>query len=337
MLYFMNDYTTGAHPAVMEALCRTNSERAPGYGLDRYCQAAVETVRGLCGAPEADVHFLVGGTQANKAAIGAFLRPYEAVIAAGTGHICVHEAGAVERDGHRILVCAAADGKVTPEAVREVTAAHSGEHMVVPRLVYISNTTELGSVYTLAELAALREACTELGLYIYCDGARLGAALDAGKGDFKDYGRYMDAFTIGGTKNGLLFGEALVIIRPELKPYFRNCMKQQGAMLAKGRLLGIQFETILQDGLYLRLAAQANGKARRLSDGLRDLGIPLMVETQSNQVFPILPRETVERLAQDAAFEVWGSSGDGVCVRFVTAWDTPDEEILSLLSLLRQV
>lgn len=334
MLYFLNDYSSGAHPEVMEALCRTNEEKTVGYGLDPYCEAAVETIRGLCGAPGAAVHFLMGGTQANKTAIGAFLRPYEAAVAADSGHICVHETGAVEQDGHRILSRAVPDGKVTPAMVREIAGAHSGEHMVVPKLVYISNTTELGTVYTRGELAALREVCDELGLYLYCDGARLGCAMDAGGTVFADYGRYTDAFTIGGTKNGLLFGEALVIVRPELQPYFRHCMKQQGAVLAKGRLLGVQFETALKDGLYMRLAGQANAMAKKLTAGLKKKWIPFMVPSESNQIFPILSKETAERLAKDVAYEVWGPTDSGVCVRFVTAWDTSEADVNALLELL---
>ena len=262
MLYFRNDYGTGAHPAVLEALCGTNMELTPGYGTDQYTRQAAETIRDLCGVPDA-VHFLMGGTQANKTAIAAFLRPYEAVLAAASGHICVHEAGAVEQDGHAVLRLPAPDGKLTPELLRSAMAGPVNEHTVVPRLAYISNTTELGTVYTRPELLALRRCCDELGLYLYCDGARLGSAMDAGGTGFADYGACCHAFTIGGTKNGLLLGEALVIVEPALRPGFRNCMKQQGAMLAKGRLLGVQFEAVLRDGLYLSLAAHANAQAKR--------------------------------------------------------------------------
>ncbi len=241
MLNFRNDYSAGAHPAVMEALCRTNLELTPGYGTDSYCREAADLIRSLCGAPEAAVHFFTGGTQVNKTALAAFLRPYEAVIAPASAHICVHESGAIEQDGHKVLHLPAPDGKLTPEAVRGAVSAHSGEHMVLPRLVYVSNTTELGTVYSRAELEALRAVCGELGLYLYCDGARLGCAIEAGGAGFADYAALCDAFTIGGTKNGLLFGEALVIANPALQPCFRHCMKQQGAILAKGRLLGMQW------------------------------------------------------------------------------------------------
>ncbi|MBD5162489.1 MAG: threonine aldolase [Oscillibacter sp.] len=335
MLYFRNDYGAGAHPAVLEALCRTNGELTAGYGADRHCLAAAETIRELCRSPEAEVHFLVGGTQVNKTAIGAFLRPWEAAAAASAGHICVHEAGAIEQGGHKILPIPSRDGKLTPAMLRSNLGGPVTEHEVVPRLVYISNTSELGTVYTAAELSALREACDEQGLLLYCDGARLGSAMDAGGTDFADYARTCDAFTIGGTKNGLLFGEALVIVNPALRPGFRNCMKQQGAMLAKGRLLGVQFEAVLRDGLYLELAAHANRLARRLAAGLAARGVPLLVPAESNQVFPILPDAAVDALRESAAFEAERKlDGGRTCVRFVTAWHTADADVDALLELL---
>lgn len=335
MINFRNDYSAGAHPAVLEALCETNMELTPGYGMDTYCQEASDAIRALCGAPEAQVHFFVGGTQVNKTAIGAYLRPWEAVIAAETGHICVHETGSVEQDGHKVIHCPAQDGKLTAEIIRSVLAAHSGEHMVVPRLVYISNTTELGTVYTRSELEALHSVCAERGLILYCDGARLGSAMDAGDTSLADYARLCGAFTIGGTKNGLLFGEALVVTDAALFPFFRHCMKQQGAILAKGRLLGVQFGAVLRDGLYLDLARHANGLARRLTEGLHAKNIPLLVDSPSNQVFPIFPNETVERLEKQAAFEVQQPvDGTHTCIRLVTAWNSTEEDVERFLALL---
>ncbi len=335
MLNFRNDYGTAAHPAVLEAVLRADFRQTPGYGADPFCQEAAESIRTLCGCPGGAVHFLVGGTQANKTALAAFLRPYEAVIAAETAHICCHETGAVEQDGHKIIACPAPDGKLAPDLVRAVAAAHNSEHTVLPRLVYLSNTTELGTVYTLAELRELRRTADQLGLYLYCDGARLGSAIAAGDASFPDYAALCDAFTIGGTKNGLLFGEALVITNPALQPGFRHCMKQQGAILAKGQLLGIQFSAILQGGLYLRLAGEANRLAGRLTAGLRELGVPFLAESPSNQVFPILPNAVTEALAREAAFEVQQAlDGERTCVRFVTAWDTGDEAVDQLLALL---
>ena len=334
MLYFRNDYGAGAHPTVLEALCRTNMDLTPGYGTDHYCQEALETIRNLCNCPGAAVHFLTGGTQVNKTAIGAFLRPYEAAISAASGHICVHESGAIQQDGHAILQFPSPDGKLTPEILRMAAAGPINEHTVVPKLAYISNTTELGTVYTTPELQALRKTCGELGLYLYCDGARLGSAMDAGKTTFADYAASCDAFTIGGTKNGLLFGEALVIVNPALQPGFRNCMKQQGAMLAKGRLLGVQFQTVLQDGLYIKLASHANALAKRLADGLTAKGIPLLVPAESNQVFPILPDREVEKLREKAEFEVERKMDEShTCIRFVTAWHTSEEDVDSLLKI----
>ena len=338
MLYFRNDYGTGAHPAVLEALCGTNMELTPGYGTDQYTRQAAETIRDLCGVPDAAVHFLMGGTQANKTAIAAFLRPYEAVLAAASGHICVHEAGAVEQDGHAVLRLPAPDGKLTPELLRSAMAGPVNEHTVVPRLAYISNTTELGTVYTRPELLALRRCCDELGLYLYCDGARLGSAMDAGGTGFADYGACCHAFTIGGTKNGLLLGEALVIVEPALRPGFRNCMKQQGAMLAKGRLLGIQFEAVLKDGLYRSLAAHANAQARRLAEGLEAMGVALLAPAESNQVFPILPDGAAEALGRSVEFEVErGMDGGRTCIRFVTAWHTSPEDVDALLALMEDL
>ena len=337
MLYFRNDYGAGAHPKVLEALSRTNMDLTPGYGTDNYCQAAAETIRTLCKAPHAAVHFLPGGTQVNKTAIGAFLRPYEAAVAAASGHICVHEAGAIQQDGHAIIQLPAPDGKLTPEMLRAVADSPVNEHTVVPRLVYISNTTELGTVYTAPELRALRGACDEYGFWLYCDGARLGSAMEAGGTAFPDYAEACDAFTIGGTKNGLLFGEALVIVTPALQPNFRSCMKQQGAMLAKGRLLGVQFQAVLEDGLYERLAAHANALARRLAEGLTERGIPLLVPAGSNQVFPVLPDDAVEFLREKVEFEVERKMEEGhTCIRFVTAWHTSEEDVDSLLELFKE-
>lgn len=332
MLFFRNDYGAGAHPAVLEALCRTNLELTTGYGTDPYCGRAADAIRALCRCPDAAVHFLTGGTQVNKTAIGAFLRPYEAVVAAATGHICVHESGAIEQDGHKVVTLPSPDGKLTPDLLRSALRGPVNEHTTIPRLAYISNTTELGTVYSKAELYALREACGALGLLLYCDGARLGCAMDAGGTDFADYAHTCDAFTIGGTKNGLLFGEALVITAPSLQAGFRNCMKQQGAMLAKGRLLGIQYEEILRDGLYLRLAAHANRLAKQLAAGLGRLGVPLLAPAESNQIFPILPDKAVDVLERTVEFEVERRIDEThTSIRFVTAWHTEPENVDDLL------
>ena len=339
MLFFRNDYSNGAHPAILEALCNTNLELTAGYGEDAYCEKAAEVIRQLCQAPRAEVHFIVGGTQANKLAIGAFLRPWEAVISAESGHIQSHEAGAIEHNGHRICLCPTLNGKITPQQIQDICALYTeDETAVAPKVVYISNTTELGTVYSRAELQALRRACDQWGLYLYCDGARLACAMAVSDTDFSDYATNCDAFTIGGTKNGLLFGEALVITNPALMPSFRRCMKQQGAMLAKGRLLGIQFHAALEDGLYMELAKKSIRAARQLREGLQALQIPMLIDSPSNQLFPILHQDTITALQEHVAFEHWSKvDGSRNCVRFVTAWHTTEEEVTALLTLLKNL
>lgn len=340
MIHFRNDYSAGAHPAVLAALTETNLELTAGYGCDPYCEAAANTIRNLCSAPHAEVHFFVGGTQVNKTVIAAALRPYEAVIAAHTGHICVHETGAIENSGHKVIHCPSLDGKVTPEMIREVMSTHSSEHMVVPRLVYISNTTEVGTVYDRAELSALHVVCDKFGLLLYCDGARLGSAMTSKGNDttFSDYAAYCDAFTIGGTKNGLLFGEALIITDYALTAGFRHCMKQQGAILAKGRLLGVQFDAILKDNLYQELAAHANRLAERLTDELAAMNVPFLAQSPSNQVFPIFPNSIVAQLEKDFTFEIQERiDEDHTCIRFVTAWSSTDEDVTALLDAIKKL
>ena len=249
MLRFQNDYSEGAHPNVLRALCDTNLCSTPGYGLDDDCRRAADAIRARFACPDADVHFLVGGTQTNQLAAAAFLRPWEAMVAADTGPINVHETGAIEATGHKAIAVPGADGKLTPAAIADAAAQHCAapgvydEHMVLPRMVYVSDATELGTVYTKAELTALRAACDAHGMHLYLDGARLAQALTAAGSDLQpeDLPRLCDAFYIGGTKNGLLFGEAMVIVNDALKPGFRRAMKRNGAMLAKGRLLGVQF------------------------------------------------------------------------------------------------
>ena len=339
MLFFRNDYSNGAHPVIMDALCRTNLELTVGYGMDDYCQKAVEIIRDLCRCPEADVHFLVGGTQVNKTAIGAFLRSWEAVISADTGHIQVHEAGAIEHNGHRLLLLPTKDGKLRPEQIRQLCATYQqDETSAEPKLVYISNTTELGTVYTKEELFALRAVCDEFGLYMYCDGARLASAMAVTGTDYADYAATCHAFTIGGTKNGLLFGEALIITEPKLMPSFRRCMKQQGAMLAKGRLLGVQYCAALEDGLYMQLARESMEAAGLLAKELAAMEIPMLIESPSNQIFPIFSNDVIAALEKEVSFEHWSKVDEThSCIRFVTAWHTTKDEVLALLALIRKL
>lgn len=340
MIYFKNDYSEGCLPQVLEALTRTNLESTCGYGLDPYCAQAAEKLRARFACPEAAVHFLVGGTQANFTVISALLRPWEAVIAADTAHIAVHETGAVEARGHKVFVTPGRDGKLTAEAVRRVMAEHhngADEHMVLPRLVYISNATELGTVYTRAELEALSAACRELGLLLYLDGARLGAALSAEGCDLtpEDLPRLCDAFTLGGTKNGLLFGEALVLSDPALQPHFRHAIKQNGGMLAKGRLLGVQFSTLLQDDLWLRAAKHANIQAQRLASGLRAARYRLAPPTPTNQVFAVLPRALHAALRDRFEFDAFAPVDETHEIyRLVASWATPPEWVDAFLAAL---
>ena len=334
MYSFRNDYSEGAHPKVLEALTETNLTQTVGYGLDPFCEEAAITIRRLCNAPEADVHFLVGGTQANLITIAAHLRPYEAAIAAHTGHINVHETGAIEAAGHKVCTACSPDGKLTPELVESVLRAHSTEHMVSPRLVYISDTTEIGTVYTKAELTALRRCCDDYGLFLYLDGARLGSALTAEGNDLTlpDLAALTDAFTIGGTKVGFLFGEAIVLTDEGINDCFRYHIKQRGGMLAKGRLLGVQFEAMLENGYYTRLAARANDLAQELKRAFVDHGCALFSDTAANQIFPILPDEAARRLATGYAFSFWERVDDThQAVRFCTNVTTDRADVDALL------
>lgn len=339
MPWFKNDYSVGAHPAVLEALNAINLEKNVGYGGDEHTARAADLIRELCQAPQADVEFLIGGTQTNFTAIAAFLRPWEGVICAGTGHINGHEAGAVEATGHKLFqVPVGADGKLRPgdmDAVLEMTA---DPHMVKPALVYISDATETGGVYTLAELEGLSAYCKAHGLRLFLDGARLGAALTAEDNDvtLPDLARLCDAFYIGGTKNGALMGEALVLTDPALHTDFFRLKKQQGAVLAKGWLLGAQFQVLLENGLYWDLARHGNQMAAKLQAGLLRKGYPMLNETTTNQVFPVVPRGLLKTLDEICAYEVWGPVEDKekVCIRFVTSFATLEEEVDELLTAL---
>ena len=331
MYSFRNDYSEGAHPKVLKALTETNLEQTQGYGLDPRCQKAADLIRVLCAAPDADVHFLVGGTQANLLTIEALTKPYEAVIAAHTGHIHVHETGAVEATGRKVLTVPSPDGKLTPAMIESVSELHSNEHQVKPAMAYVSNTTETGTVYSKAELTALRQCCDRHGLLLFLDGARLGSALACSDLTLGDYAALTDAFYIGGTKNGALFGEALVLPRPRAD--FRWYMKRRGAMLAKGRLLGVQFQALLEDGTFLDAARHANGLALRLRDGIAALGYSLPVESPSNQQFPVLPNAVVEGLlAMGYEFEVDHAVDDRhTLIRLVTSWATPEQAVENFL------
>lgn len=343
MLHFQNDYSEGAHPRVLEALKDVNLIATTGYGCDEHCKAAADRLKEVFACKDADVHFLVGGTQTNLTAAAAFLHPWEAMIAADTGHVCVHETGAIEATGHKVCAVPAMNGKVTPEAVRKLVAEHRTgveEHMVLPRLLYVSDSTELGTIYVKKELEALRAVCDELGLLLYLDGARMAAALTAEGNDLKpeDFAQLCDAFYVGGTKNALLFGEALVIVNDDLKPFVRNVIKQRGGMLAKGWLLGVQFDALFRDNLWLEVAEHANQQAQKLSKGLNDLGVKFYIDSPTNQIFPIFTDEQVEKLKKFVAFDFIAKVDDThSAVRFVTSWATPEENVDFLLLAIQRV
>lgn len=337
MIRFECDYAEGAHPLILQALLQTNEEQTPGYGVDEHCNRAKEYIRRACAAPEADVHFLVGGTQTNAAVIAAALRPYQGVLCAATGHINMHETGAIESYGHKVLTLESADGKISAAQVRRAWEAHytdgSREHIVQPGMVYISQPTENGTLYSRAELTALSRTCRELGLPLYLDGARCGYGLAAPGNDvdLKDLAELTDVFYIGGTKVGALFGEAVVITNPALERDFRYIIKQHGAMLAKGRLLGIQFETLFADGLYFDISAHAVELAMRIRRAFETCGVKLRYDSYTNQQFPILTQEQQKRLAEKYAFELWEQMDEEyAAVRFCTSWATKEEHVCQL-------
>ena len=340
MISFRNDYSEGAHPQVLAALEKNNLITTCGYSMDCFCDEAKDIVRARFSCPQADVHFMVGGTIANTTVIAAALRPWEGVIAADTGHINVHETGAIEASGHKVCAIEAPDGKLTPALVREVMRRHcdgQDEHMVLPRMVYISDATELGTIYTKSELSALHDVCREYGLYLFLDGARLPAALVAEGNDLApaDFANYCDVFYIGGTKNGLLFGEALVITNDSLKPHFRNMIKQRGGMFAKGFLFGTQFKAYFKDDLWLSMARHAVSQAQRIQAAAIEKGYSLYAVSPTNQVFLVLSHAQIERLKQDFAFELNGHvDKDHEAVRFVCSWATRPEAVDALIAAL---
>lgn len=337
MIFLRNDYSLGAHPRILKALSDTNMVHTEGYGLDPFCEEAATLLKSQIKAPDADIHFLVGGTQTNLTAIAAFLRPHQGVIAPATAHINVHETGAIEATGHKIFHMPSPDGKLLPQQVEEAVRLHADEHMVQPKMVYISNATETGTIYTKEELQALRDVCDKHKLYLYVDGARLGCALTAPGNDLTlpDMAQLTDAFYIGGTKNGAMFGEALAIIRDELKEDFRFHIKQRGGMLAKGRLLGAQFSELFKDGLYFELARHANEMAQFLKNGIASGGYDFWGDSVTNQIFPIVPHMLADHLHQQVSFEDWATPDDRTLViRLVTSWWTTEDEVMSFLKQL---
>ena len=341
MIYFNSDYMAGAHPEVMRRLVDTNSEATVGYGCDQYTARATDLIRKACDAPDARVHLLVGGTQTNATVIDGLLARHEGVLAADSGHINVHEAGAIKATGHKVLTLPHKDGKVNAEDVdryiRDFYNDDTYEHMVAPGMLYISFPTEYGTIYSLKELEALSEVCHKAGIPLYIDGARLGYGLAAEGNDvtLRDIARLSDVFYIGGTKVGALFGEAVVITNPAVLPHFTPLVKQHGAMLAKGRLLGVQFEALFEDGLYEKICRETVRLAMRLKEGFKAKGFMPFIDSPTNQQFFTLPNILIDRLMKDVGFELWGPRGEKESkVRFVTGWQTTDEDIDGLIRLL---
>lgn len=338
-LLFQCDYNEGAHPRILERLMETNMEQTIGYGEDDYCKRAAELIREKCGDASLDVHFLVGGTQTNATVIDAALRSHQGVICAETGHINVHETGAVEATGHKVLALPGTDGKITAAQVEEMYLEHGGnEHMVQPKMVYISNPTELGTIYSKKELEDLSCVCKKHNLLLFLDGARLGYGLAASDNDLDlpAIAACCDVFYIGGTKVGALFGEAVVIRNEALKEDFRYFIKQKGGMLAKGRLLGIQFAALFEDGLYESIAKKAIVLADELREAFQAGGYPFFVENKTNQIFVILSEKEIEQLSEKYGFELEQKVDElHRVVRFCTSWATKSENVEKLKEDLR--
>jgi len=328
---FKNDYSEIAHPDILSAFTDIGNTQFEAYGLDVYSKEAIELIRTKIGKPCADVHFISGGTQANLTVIGSILKPHEATIAADTGHIFTNECGAIEATGHKVCITKGENGKILPAEIEKLVTKHSHEHVVKIKLVYISQTTELGSVYTKSELLAIKEVCEKLNLYLFIDGARLGSAVNSKNADFTfaDIADIADAFYIGGTKNGALFGEAIVITNDDLKTDFRYHLKQRGAMLAKGAVIGLQFRALFENNLFDELAKHANAMTARLADGIEKLGFSFASPVESNQAFPVFPNALIEKLQELYEFHVIIkniTSETSVC-RFCTSWATTESTV----------
>ena len=342
MIRFDCDYTQSAHPRILARLQETADIQHAGYGKDDCCERARAYIREACSAPDADIHFLVGGTQANTTVISAILRPHQGVISADTGHISTHESGAIEATGHKVLTVPGCEGKLTAEQVAQVYDEHwastTHEHTVQPGLVYISHPTESGTVYTLAELEAISRVCKERGLPLFLDGARLGYGLAAAGTDvtLADVTRLCDVYYIGGTKVGALFGEAVVIQSEAIKRDFRYLIKRHGGLLAKGFLLGIQFECLFEDGLYFDISRHGVSEAMRLRQGILDAGLPLQYDTGTNQQFPRVPDTLADCLRDRFAFALWEKpDATHSVIRFCTSWATKPEDVDALIAALR--
>jgi len=340
-LSFTSDYMEGAHPKILERLIETNLIKTPGYGTDEFCESAREKIRAACDAPEAEVYFLAGGTQTNAMIIKNLLRPYQGVIGAQTGHIAGHEAGAIEHGGHKVLCVPEHNGKLTAEAVETVAKAFlnddNRDHIVMPGMVYISQPTESGTLYTLRELEEISAVCRKYKLYLYADGARLAYGLACPSNDvtLSDMARLCDVFYIGGTKCGALLGEAVVIPKPGLIPHFFTLMKQHGALMAKGRVLGIQFDTLFTDNLYLELGRSAVSYGDMIRQKLREKGLKLCYDSPTNQLFVMLEDSMRKKLEEKVNVSFWEKPDDThTVIRIATSWATDLEDVHKLLAVI---
>lgn len=338
MIRFECDYGEGAHERILKRMIETNLQQTAGYGLDPHCDRARELIKSECKTNDVDVHFIVGGTQTNTIVLAALLKPYQGVICANTGHIACHETGAIEATGHKVLTVPSDDGKIKPQQILDLYNAHyndsSREHTVQPGAVYISHPTENGTTYRKAELEAISKVCKKCNLPLFLDGARLGYGIAENGSDItlKELAQYCDVFYIGGTKVGALFGEALVISNDNLKVDFRYHIKQRGAMLAKGRLLGIQFETLFEDGLYYQISKHAIELAMKIKNAFANKGFNFLYESGTNQQFPILPNDVMKKLEENYSFTIWAAIDENhTAVRFCTSWATKEENVEQLI------
>lgn len=343
MIRFECDYLEGARPEILEALVKTNMEQTAGYGTDEYCESARSRIRAACSSPDADVHFLVGGTQANLTVIASILRPWQAAVCADTGHIATHESGAIEATGHKVITVPGVNGKIKAEQIENLMEAHlsdaTWEHVPQPGMVYISQPTEYGTLYSRSELEEISAVCRRYSLKLFVDGARLIYSLACPENDvtLADLARLTDVFYIGGTKAGALFGEAVVINNRECSDCFRCMIKQHGGLLAKGRLTGIQFDVLFTDELYMEISRHALSEADKIRNALIDLGVKFDVPSPTNQLFPILSNDIIRRLSAEFSFSAWGKiDGSNSVIRICTSWATQSENTEKLIAALKE-
>jgi threonine aldolase len=336
---FKNDYSEGCHPNILQALLQYNLDQQAGYGEDEYSLKAKELIREKIKNPNSDIYFVSGGTQANLIVISSVLRPYQCAVSASTGHILNNETGAIEATGHKVLSIETGDGKLRPSDIIPVLESHRNvPHQVMPKLVYISNSTELGTVYNTNELEELSAFCKENNLYLFMDGARMGHGLTSEITDLtlEKVAELTDVFYLGGTKNGALIGEAIVINNPDLQQDFAFNIKQKGALLAKGRLLGIQFLELMKDDLYFALAKHANQQAMKIKNAMKERGVQFLSDTYTNQIFPILGNDLIEVLSEKFEFYVWKKIDENLsAVRIITSWNTSDEAVDGFIEIIK--